>query len=76
MDGKGRWVDNVFIERIWRSLKYEEVYLKAYSSTSEARREIGNWIKFYNQERTHQSLDRKTPHQVYLERMSNKDLAA
>lgn len=76
MDGKGRWVDNVFVERLWRSLKYEEVYLKAYESATEAREEIGNWFKFYNQQRTHQSLDRKTPDQVYLNSKSNKDLAA
>jgi len=65
MDGKGRWVDNVFVERIWRSLKYEEVYLHAYESVREARERIGIWIKFYNTERTHQSLDRLTPDQVY-----------
>ncbi len=66
MDGKGRWMDNVFIERLWRSLKYEEVYLKAYDTVAEARSGIGNWITFYNQERTHQSLDRKTPEEVYF----------
>ena len=66
MDGKGRWLDNVFIERLWRSLKYEEVYLKAYESAREARRSIRTWIDFYNSERTHQSLDRMTPDEVYF----------
>ena len=65
MDGKGRWVDNVFVERLWRSLKYEEVYLKAYNSVAEARLGIGNYFQFYNRERRHQSLDRQTPEQVY-----------
>lgn len=66
MDGKGRWMDNVFIERLWRSLKYEEVYLKAYESVPEARKNIGEWLSFYNQKRRHSTLDRKTPDQVYL----------
>ena len=65
MDGKGRWVDNVFVERLWRSLKYEEVYLKAYDSVAEARLGIGNYFRFYNCERRHQSLNRQTPDQVY-----------
>ena len=65
MDGKGRWMDNVFIERLWRSLKYEEVYLKAYESVKEARESIKTWMHFYNTERTHQSLDRQTPDEVY-----------
>ncbi|NQV38122.1 MAG: IS3 family transposase, partial [Candidatus Marinimicrobia bacterium] len=66
MDGKGRWMDNVFIERLWRSLKYEEVYLKAYETVAEAQSGIGEWIRFYNHERTHQSLDRQTPENVYF----------
>ena len=65
MDGKGRWLDNVFIERLWRSLKYEEVYLKAYESVAEARRSIGDYFAFYNQERRHQALERLTPDEVY-----------
>ena len=65
MDGKGRWVDNVFVERLWRSLKYEEVYLKAYDTVAEARLGIRNYFRFYNRERRHQSLDRQTPDQVY-----------
>ena len=65
MDGKGRWVDNVFVERLWRSLKYEEVYLKAYDTVAQARMGIGNYFQFYNRERKHQSLGRQTPDQVY-----------
>jgi len=75
MDGKGRWTDNVFIERLWRSLKYEEVYLKAYETVTEARSDIKGWIRFYNHERTHQSLGRQTPEQVYFSQ-STKGLAA
>jgi putative transposase len=67
MDGKGRWVDNVFVERLWRSLKYEEVYLKGYGSVSEARKSISAYMRFFNQERRHQSLDRRTPDHVYYE---------
>jgi len=66
MDGKGRWVDNVFVERLWRSLKYEDIYLKAYESVHEARMGIGAYFEFYNVERRHQSLDRRTPNQVYI----------
>lgn len=65
MDGKGRWMDNVFIERLWRSLKYEEVYLKAYETVAEAIRGIGDYFDLYNQERPHQSLGRLTPNEVY-----------
>jgi len=65
MDGKGRWVDNVFIERLWKSVKYEEVYLKGYSSITEARRELGIYFEFYNQLRRHQGLDNRTPDEVY-----------
>jgi putative transposase len=66
MDGKGRWMDNVFVERLWRSVKYEEVYLKAYESVAGAREGIGTYFKFYNSERRHQSLNRQTPDQLYL----------
>jgi putative transposase len=65
MDGKGRWIDNVFIERLWRSLKYEEVYLRAYDSVAEARERIDLYFRFYNHARRHQSLGRRTPEQVY-----------
>ncbi len=56
MDGKGAWRDNVFVERLWRSVKYEEVYLQAYQSMKEAKDGIGSWINYYNQERKHQTL--------------------
>jgi putative transposase len=64
MDGKGAWRDNVFVERLWRSIKYEEVYLRAYDSVSEARASIGRYLAFYNGQRPHSSLDRKTPDQA------------
>ena len=65
MDGKGRCLDNIFCERLWRSLKYEEVYLKAYSSVAEAKAGIGYWIRFYNEERLHQSLSYQTPQNIF-----------
>ena len=65
MDGRGRAIDNVFTERLWRSVKYEEVYLKDYSSPREARQRIGNYLTFYNYERPHQSLYYLTPAEVY-----------
>ena len=76
MDGKGRWMDNVFIERLWRSLKYEEVYLKAYDSVAQARQGIDDWLMFYNEERRHTSLSRMTPDQVYYELPSGLPIAA
>jgi len=66
MDGKGAWRDNVFVERLWRSVKYEEVYLKAYDSVSEARSSLGRYLNFYNSRRPHSSLDGKTPDQAYF----------
>jgi putative transposase len=69
MDGKGCWRDNVFVERIWRTIKYEEVYLRAYESVHEARTSLGKYIEFYNQTRPHSSLKGKTPHQVHLNRL-------
>jgi putative transposase len=66
MDGKGAWRDNVFVERLWRSIKYEEVYLRAYDSASEARTSIGRYLEFYNGRRPHMSLDRCTPDQAYF----------
>ena len=65
MDGKGAWRDNVFVERFWRTLKYEEVYLKAYESVAEARSSIGRYLEFYNGRRPHSALDRRTPDQAY-----------
>ena len=65
MDGKGRWVDNVFVERLWRSLKWEEVYPRCYDTVFEAKAGIANWLKFYNNERLHQALEYKTPSKIY-----------
>lgn len=66
MDGRGAWRDNVFVERVWRSVKYECVYLKAYESVSQARGDIGRYIDWYNGQRGHSSHDGKTPEQVWL----------
>jgi putative transposase len=66
MDGKGRWIDNVFIERLWRSVKYEEVYLHAYANGTEARSSLARYFQLYNAVRTHQSLDYRTPDEVYF----------
>lgn len=66
MDGKGRCMDNVFVERLWRSLKYEEVYMKAYENIFEARAGIAEWVRFYNLERPHQALGYRTPQEVFL----------
>ena len=66
MDGKGAWRDNVFVERLWRTIKYEEVYLRAYESISEARASIGRYLHFYNERRPHASLDGMTPDQAYF----------
>ena len=69
MDGKGSWRDNIFIERLWRSIKYEEVYLRAYETVSDARASIGRYLAFYNGRRPHSSLDRQTPDQAYFNRL-------
>ena len=66
MDGRGAWRDNVFIERFWRTLKYEEVYLHAYASVSEARASLARYVKFYNERRGHSSLNDLTPDQAYF----------
>lgn len=78
MDGKGAWRDNVFVERLWRSVKYEEVYLHAYDSVSDARASIGCYLDLYNRRRPHSSLDGMTPDQAYfgLQRMLPIRLAA
>jgi putative transposase len=68
MDGKGAWRDNVFVERLWRSVKYEEVYLRAYDSVAEARASIGRYLDFYNRKRPHSSLGARTPDQAYFDR--------
>ena len=65
LDGKGRCMDNIFIERLWRSLKYEDVYLHAYASVAEARAGIAAWLRFYNEERLHQAHGYRTPRQIY-----------
>ena len=70
MDGRGSWRDNVFIERLWRSVKYEEVYLRAYETVSEARVRIGRYFEFYNSGRPHSSLGRMTPDQFYTKVLS------
>jgi putative transposase len=66
MDGKGAWRDNVFVERLWRTIKYEEVYLRAYDSVSDARQSIGRYLDLYNRRRPHSSLDGRTPDQAYF----------
>jgi putative transposase len=67
MDGKGSWRDNVFVERLWRSVKYEEVYLRAYRSVFEARASLGRYLDFYNRRRPHSSLDARTPDEAYFD---------
>ena len=62
---KGRYTDNIFVERLWRTVKYEEVYLKAYANASEARRELGAYLRFYNDQRPHQALGYRTPAEVF-----------
>lgn len=69
MDGKGCWRDNVFVERLWRSVKYEEVYLHAYNSVSEAKQKIGNYLDFYNRQRPHSALDGQTPDSIYYDQL-------
>ena len=69
MDGKGSWRDNVFIERLWRTIKYEEVYLKAYESVCQARASLGRYPESYNTARPHSRLDRQTPDQVYFNQL-------
>ncbi len=76
MDGKGRWMDNIFIERLWWSVKYEDVYLKAYDSIVEAREGLRVYFEFYNIHRRHQSLDRRTPDDVYWSLLPQKEVAA
>jgi putative transposase len=76
MDGKGAWRDNVLVERVWKSVKYEEFYLKAYASVPEARASIGQYLDFYNGRRPHQSLDRQTPDQAYFSALQSIPAAA
>ena len=74
MDGKGRCLDNVFVERLWRSLKYEEVYLKAYETVADARAGIGAYLRFYNDERPHQTLGYRTPRELFDAGRLNREL--
>jgi putative transposase len=76
MDGRGRWMDNIIVERLWKSVKYEEVYLKAYGSIVEARRELGRYFEFYNQRRRHRGLDGRTPDESYWAMLPQERLAA
>ena len=76
MDGKGRWVDNVYVERLWRSVKYEDIHLKAYGSIAEARRGLATYFEFYNSRRRHQGLDYKTPDEVYWTTLPQTQVAA
>jgi len=76
MDGKGCWRDNVFVERLWKSVKYEEVYLKAYDSVSAAKASLGTYLAFYNTRRPHQSLDGKTPDAIYFAGLPQESIAA
>jgi len=66
MDGKAAWRDNVFVERLWKSVKYEEVYLRAYESVSDARGSLGRYLDLYNRRRPHSALDGKTPDAAYF----------
>ena len=66
MDGKGRWIDNVFVERLWRSVKYEDIYLHAYDTVREVRLALTSYFSFYNARRVHQSLDYHTPDEIYF----------
>ena len=76
MDGRGAWKDNVFVERLWRSIKYEEIYLRAYASVPQARAGIGRYLSFYNAKRPHSSLDRQTPDQAYFNALQPIPVAA
>lgn len=76
MDGKGRWMDNVFIERLWKSVKYEDIYLKAYGSMKELKKGLADYFQFYNEKRWHNTFDRKTPAMVYCESLPQGQAAA
>ena len=76
MDGKGRWMDNVFIERLWKSVKYEDIYLKSYGSMTEVKRDLSLYFKFYNEKRWHHNFDKKTPGMVYFDSLVQKQAAA
>ncbi len=75
MDGRGSWRDNVFVERLWRTIKYEEIYLRAYDTVGQARGSIGRYLAFYNGRRPHSALDRQTPDQAYFTRLPHSAAA-
>ena len=75
MDGRGAWRDNVFAERLWRTVKYEEVYLRAYDSVGEARASLGRYLDFYNRKRPHSSLDARTPDRAYFDHLPQRTAA-
>ena len=75
MDGTGAWRDNVFVERLWRTVKYEHVYLHAYESTRDAKSKVAHYVTFYNQRRPHSTLDRQTPDQVYVNSLPSQEAA-
>jgi putative transposase len=75
MDGKGRWVDNVFVERLWRSVKYEHVYLHAYESVTEARDQLAGYFEFYNTQLPHSSLGRRTQNTAYYDSIATRQAA-
>ncbi len=76
MDGRGAWRDNVFVERLWRSIKYEEVYLHAYESVADAKAGIARYIDFYNSRRPHSSLEKQTPNEFYFATLGHLQAAA
>ena len=73
MDGRGRALDNVFIERLWRSLKYEDIYLKSYTSVDDLYSGLENYFQFYNRERKHQGLDKRTPYDVFTKSIQQQN---
>ena len=75
MDGRGRWMDNIMVERLWKSVKYEDVYLKAYESIPAVREGLKTYFKFNNSRRRHQSLDRRTPDSIYWSTLPQKEAA-
>jgi putative transposase len=76
MDGKGRFKDNIFIERLWRTLKYERIYLKAYETGTELSKDLTTWFNWYNENRKHSSLDKRTPNEVYFHGLDQLKLTA
>ena len=76
MDGKGRWIDNVFIERLWRSVKYEEIYLRGYANGHEAQRSLAKYFAFYNARRVHETLGYATPDEMYFGALAETTPAA